>query len=185
MEKQNPPLFCSYLTYSIKTSPKLFFCNRCVVSLPWVAPHLHGLSCSELEASEGEDGVQERGHGKSSNSQAAAAALFVLKTNVRAATIARFVAVPSVQCCRLRWQNRATGADSGLLTPRAAAAAGDPSSEAPKAPPGKSCGLVFFLPFPLASSRITTIFASFPCARWWLSVRAACAGWEAPEVAGC
>lgn len=60
MEKQNPSLFCSYLTYSIKTSPKLFFCNRCVVSLPWVAPHLHSLSCSELEASEGEDDVQER-----------------------------------------------------------------------------------------------------------------------------
>lgn len=157
----------------------------CPGLLPPPAPHLHSRSCSELEASEGEDDVQERGHGKSSNSQAAAAALFVLKTNIRAATIAHFVAVPSAQCCRLRWQNRATGADSGFLTPRAAAAAGEPSSEAPKAPPGKSRGLIFFSPFPLASSRITTILASFPCARWWLSVRAACAGWEAPEVTGC
>lgn len=104
----------------------------CPGLLPPPAPHLHSRSCSELEASEGEDDVQERGHGKSSNSQAAAAALFVLKTNIRAATIAHFVAVPSAQCCRLRWQNRATGADSGFLTPRAAAAAGEPSSEAPK-----------------------------------------------------
>lgn len=120
----------------------------CPGLLPPPAPHLHSRSCSELEASEGEDDVQERGHGKSSNSQAAAAALFVLKTNIRAATIAHFVAVPSAQCCRLRWQNRATGADSGFLTPRAAAAAGEPSSEAPKSTSWKITWPHFFLFFP-------------------------------------
>lgn len=53
------------------------------------------------------------GHSKSSKTQAAAA--FVLKIDVRAPAVARFVAVSSAQCCRLHRQNGAMGDDGGLF----------------------------------------------------------------------
>jgi len=53
------------------------------------------------------------GHSKSSETQAAAA--FVLKINVRASAIARFVAISSAQCCGLPWQNRAMGDGGGCF----------------------------------------------------------------------
>lgn len=120
------------------------FCNRSAHLCPGLPPPPASHPTAGPIQSWGPPGGRMRdGRSKWPTSHAAAAA-FVLKTNIWAATTPHFEAISSARCYRLCWRSRAMGDDSSLFISEAAAA-DEPLTEASKAAPAKSCGLVSFL----------------------------------------